>query len=163
MRKKKRSFVANISLAVMFLLLLPVFFFAVYFFVLGDPIGRMALNKSAKAVVTDLVGIEKFKIDQANILSATFDPAASWQILLDEPFRYQGSHITKPNHLQEKDTPEYIESIFGNIEKGFGCSVWEHMTLGSGTVCASGGIRTCAVEVCLKEGSRSLYVTIMVL
>lgn len=145
----------------MFLLLLPVLFFVVYFFVLGDPIGRMALHESAKRVMTDIVGIEGFRIDQADIINASFDPVATWQILLDHPFRYQDSHLKKPDRPDQDDLPDYIETVFGNMERGFGCFAWEHMVLGPGTVC--GGVRTCAIEVCVKEGSRSLYVTIMVL
>jgi len=155
---KRRGLAKNILLVMLFLLFLPVLFFAVYFLVLGDPIGRMALHESATRVMTDIVGIEGFQIDQADIINATFNPIACWQILLDHPFRYQESYLKRPDHPAEEDVPEYIQTIFGNKERAFECFSWQDVTLGPGSVCASR--RTCSIGVCVKGGSRLLYVTV---
>lgn len=142
--------------------------FIIYVETYGDTQRAHLLDESAKVLVRDRVGIEKFQIERAWVHTPVFDGAAgNWKVLLDEPFQFSKSSLKDYDILNNGDVT-FIEEegtsiggFFATDQIGYTCYFRKGVILGSGTVCEENSKRECHVSVCVKEGERLMYVEVV--
>ncbi|MBK6895384.1 MAG: hypothetical protein IPH06_02175 [Alphaproteobacteria bacterium] len=140
----------------------------IYIETYGDSYAAKRLDETARVLVKDHVGIEKFKMERVWVSTPAFDGAAgNWRTLLDDPFQLSKSSLKDYEILQKNDVivikeeGTRIGGFFATDQTGYTCYFRKGVFTGSETVCFEGSVRTCSVSLCVKEGERLVYVEVV--
>lgn len=140
----------------------------IYIETYGDSYATKRLDETARVLVKDHVGIEKFKMERVWVRTPAFDGAAgSWKVLLGEPFRYSQSSLKDYDILGKRDVlvieeeGTSIGGFFATDQPGYICYFREGVFTGSETACFEESVRRCSVSLCVNEGERLMYVEVV--
>lgn len=142
----------------------------VYVDTYGDTHVIKLLNESARIVVRDTVGIEKFQLEQVDVRTAVFDGAGgNWKVLLKEPFHLDATRLLQEdvrNDLLSRSEQsdeillDYLERFYSMRPTGYVCFEGEDITTGPGTLCDGRSLRKCNFSVCVKEGEKLAFLSL---